>query len=401
MRAAGWIAMTVILSALGHGGAMAAQSYETSGTCAGFPAIGLQTPPGTCIGLVAEHLGFARGVAVAGEAIYVLDMGGWRKGHGRLLRLGHLGHDTPQVLLSNLDEPNGLAVAPDGALYIGLLSRVARLDLHDPALRLDDVMIGLPGTGRHPLTAMVVAPDGSLYINVGSDTDHCEGPAGAAPDAKAVCPELATTPPRASLIHVVPHLGQPVPWTQAQTVATGLRNSLGLVVTPGGTLIAAVNARDAINRADSTLPDAELPHDTLDVIQPGAAYGWPYCFDNNRPSPEYKAFDCTHMQSPTLLLPPHAAPLGMLLYQGEALPGLAGHLVIPYHGYRAEGHRIVSLALDEAGHPVGSPKDLVWGWISAPGHSPMGAPVAVAQMPDGSILVTEDRNGTLLRLAPQ
>jgi glucose/arabinose dehydrogenase len=91
----------------------------------------------------------------------------------------------------------------------------------------------------------------------------------------------------------------------------------------------------------------------------------------------------------------------MLLYQGEALPGLAGHLVIPYHGYRAEGHRIVSLALDEAGHPVGSPKDLVWGWISAPGHSPMGAPVAVAQMPDGSILVTEDRNGTLLRLAPQ
>jgi glucose/arabinose dehydrogenase len=400
-RLAGRIAVAIILLVLDRGGTAAAQAYQTSGTCAGFPATSLQTPSGICVGVVAEHLGFARGVTMLGDAIYLLDMGGWRPGHGRLLRLGHLGHDAPQVLLSGLDEPSGLAVAPDSTLYIGLLGRVVRLDPHDPTLRLDDVVTGLPGTGRHPLTTMAVAPDGSLYINVGSGTDHCEGPAGAAPDPKAPCPEAAGTPPRGSLIHVVPHPGQPVTWAQAQTVATGLRNSMGLVVTPGGTLIAAVNARDGINRADSALPDAEFPHDTLDVIEPGAAYGWPYCFDNNRPSPEYREFDCTHMQPPTLLLPPHAAPLGMLLYQGDALPGLAGRLVIPYHGYRGGGHRLVSVALDETGHPAGSPKDLVWGWTSAPGHNPMGSPVAVAEMPDGSILITEDRNGILLRLAPQ
>ena len=404
-RAAGWIALVLAMAGLPGGKAAAGQGYKEAGTCSGFPATGLSTPPGVCVGLVADHLGFARGVAVAGDAVYVLDMGGWHKGQGRLLRLGHLGHDAPQVLLTGLDEPSGLIVAPDGApdgaLYLGLLGRVVRFDLHDPARRLQDVLTGLPGTGRHPLTAMVAAADGSLYVNVGSGTDHCEGAAGAAPDPKAPCPEAASTPPRASLLHIVPHPGQPVAWAQAQTVATGLRNSMGLALTPSGVLLAAVNARDAINRADSTLSDAALPHDTLDVIQPGAPYGWPYCFDDNRPSPEYKSYDCSHMQAPALLLPPHAAPLGMLLYQGKALPDLAGRLVIPYHGYRAEGHRIVSLALDAAGHPAGPTQDLVWGWNSSPGQHPMGAPVAVAEMPDGSILITEDRNGTLLRLAPR
>ncbi len=400
-RVAAGIATVIILSVMGRGGAVAAQGYETNGTCSGFPATVLQTQPGACMGLVADHLGFVRGVAVLDDAVYVVDMGGWRPGHGRLLRLGHLGHDAPQVVLSGLDEPSGLTVTPDGALYLGVLGRVVRLNPRDPAPRLEDVVTGLPGTGRHPLTVMAVAPDGSLYVNVGSGTDHCEGPGGAAPDPKAPCPEASGTPPRGTLIHVVPHPGQPVTWAQAETVATGLRNSMGLVVTPGGVVIAAVNARDGINHADSALSDADLPHDTLDVIQPGAAYGWPYCYDNNLPSPEYKAYDCSHMQAPTLLLPPHAAPLGMLLYRGEALPGLAGRLVIPYHGYRVGGHRLVSLALDETGHPAGPPKDLVSGWSSSAGHNPMGAPVAVTEMPDGSILITEDRNGTLLRLARQ
>jgi glucose/arabinose dehydrogenase len=105
------------------------------------------------------------------------------------------------------------------------------------------------------------------------------------------------------------------------------------------------------------------------------------------------------MRAPDLLLPPHAAPLGLLYYAGNKLPGLTGRLIIPLHGYRDGGHRIASLAIDADGRPKGQLADLVWGWDKTPGSHPQGAPVAAAAMRDGSILITEDLNGTLLRLS--
>jgi len=379
-------------------GPAAGKGYRTDGNCGGLPRVALQTPPGLCVGLVAQNLGFARGVAELGHDVYVLDMGGWRKGHGRLLRLGHDGRDAPETLLTGLDEPSALAAAPGGALYMGVLGRVLRVTLSRPRPVIEDVVTGIPATGRHPLPAFAVAPDGSLYLNVGSGTDHCENADGTPPDPKVACREAIGGHPRASIVQAVPGPAA-VAWQATKLIATGLRNSMGLAVMPGGKLVAAVNARDAINRADPSLSDAALPHDTLDVIRPGADYGWPYCYDNRLPSPEYSNHDCASAQQPTLLLPPHAAPLGLLLYRGSALPALSSHLILPYHGYRAAGHRIMSLAVDADGRPAAPPAPLVWGWDGQTGLTPMGAPVAVAEMTDGSVLFSEDHNGTLLRLA--
>ncbi len=386
-----------IIAALGCllGNAAQAESYRTTGSCGGFPGVQLQTPAGLCVGLVAQGLGHARGVAVRGHDVFVLDLGGWEPGRGRLLRLGHDGQDKPEVLLTGLDEPSALALAPDGSLYAGVLGRVARVELDPP--RLVDVVVGLPGTGRHPLPALAFGADGAMYVNVGSGTDHCEG---AGRPAQTPCPETQAHPPRASVLRVVPGTA-PMQAASAEVVATGLRNSMALTVLPGDILLAAVNGRDAINRADPSLQDATLPHDTLHVVARGADYGWPYCFDDRRANPEYAGHDCSATQRPALLLPPHAAPLGMLRYEGQALPGLRGRLVLAYHGYRSAGHRIVSLGVMADGKPDGAPEPLVWGWEAAPGSHPQGSPVSVASMPDGTLLITEDHNGTLLRLAPR
>jgi glucose/arabinose dehydrogenase len=91
----------------------------------------------------------------------------------------------------------------------------------------------------------------------------------------------------------------------------------------------------------------------------------------------------------------------MLLYRGAGLPGLEKHLLIGFHGYRARGHRIVSLALDGQGLPAGEPQDVVSGWGYAEGQHPQGSPVGLWQLDDGSVLITEDHNGTLLRLAAE
>jgi glucose/arabinose dehydrogenase len=181
--------------------------------------------------------------------------------------------------------------------------------------------------------------------------------------------------------------------------ATGLRNSVALAVLPAGDLLAAVNARDYIDHADPSLSDEDLPHDTFDRVEEGADYGWPYCYDQNVASPEYRTFSCAPKHHPTLLLPPHAAPLGMLLYRGGTLPGLAGRAVIAFHGYRDRGHRLVALPVDAHGIPTGKLQDVVGDWGAVSGKHPQGAPVSLFEQEDGSILITEDHNGTLLRLA--
>jgi glucose/arabinose dehydrogenase len=336
---------------------------------------------------VATHLGFARGVVALGREVYVADMGGWHRKRGRILRLADSGRGVPQVVLSGLDEPNGLAPGPGGSLYVGVLGKVIRFDpkAADPARSVRDVVTGLPDTGRHPLAALAVAPDGALYINVGSD-------------AAQPCPEAVATVPRGTILYVSPG-DTAVDAGTLKPYASGLRNSMALAVLPGGQLLAASNARDYINRADPALSDEDLPHEPLNRIEQGADYGWPYCYDDRLPSPEYPKAGCAGKHLPTLLLPPHAAPLGMLLYRGKGLASLDGRLLIAYHGYRAKGHRIVSLALDVQGNPQGQPEDVVAGWDYAEGGHPQGSPVSVWQMDDGSVLISEDHNGSLLRLA--
>ena len=390
-----WIlAMILGLSA---GAAQATTPYVPSGDCAGFPRLGLQTMAGSCVGLVAAHLGFMRGVAVRGHDIFVVDMGGWVPGRGRLLRLGQDGHDAPQVVLTGLDEPNALALAPDGGLYLGELGRIVHVDVDATPPVQRDVLTGLPDTGRHPLPAFVVAPDGSLYINVGSATDNCKAPDTAS--APLPCPETTGAFPRAAIYHVTPRPDKTLRWQDTQLVASGLRNSMALAILPGGQLVAAVNARDFIDQADPHLSDEDLPHDTLDVIHTGADYGWPYCYDDNIAAPEYPNFDCAAKQKPDMKLPPHAAPLGLLVYQGAALPALHGMLLVPFHGYRQAGHRLMALRITPQG-VAGELVPVIWGWDFASGTHPQGSPVALAELADGSVLITEDHNGTLLRLAP-
>jgi glucose/arabinose dehydrogenase len=380
--------------------AVASEEYVTRGDCDGFPKLQLSTAPGLCVGLVASRLGFVRGITTLGDAVYVTDMVGWKAtGKGRLLRIDISHHTPPQVVLTGMDAPNSLVNSGHGTMYIGEMGKVIEYDprIADAAKATRDVVVGLPTKGLHPLSAIVMGTDGSLFINVGSATNNCEKEDET--PGENPCQETTENPPRGTILHIMPKPDRAVDAKDAQIVARGLRNSMALAMLPKGQLIAAVNSRDAIDQVDSTLSDEALPHDTLNWIKTSADYGWPYCYDNNRASPEYPHFNCNIKQPPTKLLPPHAAPLGMLFYDHTAIPELTGHLIIPYHGYRAPGHRIVKLLLDEDGQPKGEPIDIVWDWNAKPGQQPMGAPVGITMLPDGSLLVTEDHNGTLLRIA--
>ncbi|MBO1358630.1 PQQ-dependent sugar dehydrogenase [Acetobacter sacchari] len=377
--------------------------YVTSGSCDGFPRVNLQTPKGACLGLVASGMRFTRGMAVKGATIYVVDMGGWQPHRGRLLAIEQNGHGPEKVLLTGLDRPSGLTFASDGQLYIGLPDRVLRVNVRgDGTADTQDALTGLPSTGRHPLKGLAADHDAGLYVSEGSATNNCETASGGLPVASQICPELRGAVPRASILYFRPKSAPQIASTE-NVVATGMRNPAALAVTPEGVLLAAVNGRDNINVVDPKLSDDALPHEPFLVVRKGHDYGWPYCFDDGKPAPEYPQHDCSTLTAPNLLLPAHSAPLGMLVYTGAAFPALQGRVIMTYHGYRNAGHRVVSLAIDSDGNPRGSPQPLVQGWrnLSQSGSDPTGSPIGLAVMADGALLISEDHNGTILRLAPE
>jgi len=405
---------------ISHADPAAQPASATSALCGGYKRLELKSSKGICVGLVASHLGFARGIAVVGDDLWVADMGGWNKGHGRLLRIKQRGRGKVEEMLTHLDLPNALLALPNGKLLLGSLGRVDEFDPQaaEPGkVSLLPVVTGLPDKGRHPVPALAAAADGALYVNIGSATDHCEGESNAAPNPQAACPETQETPPRGSIIAArwdnPPALGTPA--ASAKVFARGLRNSMALALDASAHLWAAVNARDFINLADPSLSDEELPHDTLVKVVDGADYGWPQCYDIQLSSPEYKGFPCKTKSPPTLLLPAHAAPLGML-YLGAAHPlgPYTNGLLIGYHGYRKAGHRIVWLQFGPSGEISGAPKEIVWDWEAATKAGgakskeafsdsgvpeKMGSPVALVQLADGSVMATDDHNGTIVIIA--
>jgi glucose/arabinose dehydrogenase len=88
----------------------------------------------------------------------------------------------------------------------------------------------------------------------------------------------------------------------------------------------------------------------------------------------------------------------MTYYLGSLLPQMRGKLIVGYHGYRKAGHRVVAFDVDVQGRPQGDARELVAGWDADEGR-PMGAPTDVKAGADGAIYITEDRNGTVLRIA--
>lgn len=377
-----------------------AKSYATAGDCDGFPAVALTTAPGLCVGLVAEGLGHARGVATIDADVFVVDMAAWESHKGRLLKLSDGGRHPPEVVLRDLWQPNAVVRGPGRTLYVGITGQVLQVDPYaaDPAGSARVVVDGLPTPGRHPVPSLAVGTDDALFVNVGSATDNCHAAGGKLPDPKAACPETQESPPRGSMLRFP---ARATPWHAGEQppYARGLRNSMAMAVLPDGRLAVAVNSRDGINRANPALPDVTLPHELLTVVQPGGDYGWPYCYDQRVPSPEYAGFDCAARLAPDMLLPAHAAPLGMLLYRGDRLPGLDGKLVIGYHGYRQTGHRLVAVTLSRDGRPNGTPTELVTDWDQREGSHPQGSPVGIVEASDGSVYIAEDHSGALLRLA--
>jgi glucose/arabinose dehydrogenase len=380
--------------------AAAPSPYATRGTCAGYPRVDLKTPPGHCVALLADAgagLRFPRRLLeVAPGRFWLVDMGSWEPGRGRLLEFVLPAPGRPAApivfttLAEKLDRPLGLVVGPDGRVWLGEAGRISRTTIGAPGapVRLQTVIDGLPDTGSHPLKEIVFGTGGRLYVNVGSSTDACRDDAG----TQAVpCADATGTRPRAAVYEVAfagPDFTQP----SLRPFATGLRNSVALAFVAGPDRL--LQGENSIDYADAAAPPEEL-----NALRDGGHYGWPYCTGARTPARGYEGhFDCAATEAPVLLWPAHAAPLHLLAFPATARHAFAGQLLVAWHGYRAGGHRVVSFVLGADGLPHGPAKEWIGGWSAEAGVRPLGAPTGLAVDGAGRLLVVEDRHKTLLML---
>ena len=410
-----------------------ADAYMNSGTCDGLPRLDkLKTPPGVCVGLVATGIPFARGIAELPSGDFVVaEMNSWAQDKGGIWLLRRMPDKTYSKtrIAKLIDKPSGVAIGPDGLPYVGTPTGIIRFDPYEQTVdpvprtggfraspdykqpRFKLVVKDLPGSGRHPLARFVFdrKEPFTLYANVGSATDVCEQKPSARAQVPAdfplPCTEADGNTAARGVIRKYVLEGPDHIATGHTVIARGLRNSMALAVHPrSNTLIQAENARDGIQRHEASLAanEVDFPHEELNVIVPGSHYGWPYCYDNGAPSPEYRGrVDCSRFTNPALLLPGHASPLGMTYYEGAMFPpAYRGNLIVAYHGYRANGHRLVMVPVDANGIPgAGEPLDIIRGWEeSADKRNPIGSPVDVTVAKDGSLYMTEDKNGDVLRV---
>lgn len=400
-----------------------AETYATRGQCAGHPRVALAVPKGWCVGLVADaSVGLnmpRRLLEVAPGRFWVVDMGSWEPQRGRLLELRpDEPPDSPgrwRTLASGLDRPHGLARGPDGRVYVGEAGTVWRTAVTGPAggaIERENVVESLPADGAHPLKEL--AFDGRrLFINLGSATDACRDDNQQQP---LPCPELKGSRPRASVL-VTTLEGPDFKPTPLQAFATGLRNSLGLAVVPHAVatgLPTGVQLPARVWQTENSIDysDIALPADELNELLPGAHYGWPACVTNAQGKSvaaigyEGRVRCNTPTQRrATQALPAHVAPLQLLAVPAAAKDETAtpwsGKLLSVWHGHRSLGHRIVAWPLGADGAPNGPRENIVSGWNRLPGVRPLGNPAGATVDHQGRLWVVEDRNRTVLVVAPE
>jgi glucose/arabinose dehydrogenase len=286
---------------------------------------------------------------------------------------------------SGLDTPFGLAFYPPGPnpqyLYVGTVGAVLRF----PYRTGDGKASAKPATivptlprGGHWTRDLAFSSDGSkLFVSVGSASNVGDGPQEAL---------------RAGILEFNPD------GSAMRRFATGIRNPVGLAIHPTtGDLWTAVNERDGLGD--------NLPPDYVTRVRDGAFYGWPWYYIGANQDPRH---DGAHpelkdrISVPDVLIQPHSAPLQLAVYTGTQFPtGYRNDIFVALHGSwnRAQrtGYKVVRVLLRN-GQPTGEYEDFLTGFVTQDGNV-WARPVGVAVAADGSLLVSEDGNGTVWRIS--
>jgi glucose/arabinose dehydrogenase len=174
---------------------------------------------------------------------------------------------------------------------------------------------------------------------------------------------------------------------------------IGLRWYPGtDTLWAAIQERDALGD--------DLASDYFTALKPGGFYGWPYAYLGAHEDPRRKGEAPDLVKKtlvPDVLLGAHVAVLDALFYTGTSFPReYRGGAFLAEHGSsdrsKRVGYSVVFLPFTN-GRPAGAPREFLSGFMLSPDSRDVwGRPVGLLQLPDGSLLMTDDGGKKIWRI---
>jgi len=282
-----------------------------------------------------------------------------------------------------ISSPFGMAFH-DGYLYVGNTNSLVRYKYTTGDLAAQgapEKLLDLP-TGGHSTRNVIFNRAGTkMYLAVGSSSNNNAGE-----DCR-----------RAAILEFNPD------GSGFRVFASGLRNPVGLALQPGTDIVwTAVNERD--NLGDNLVPDYATS------VKEGGHYGWPYTYLGSNPDPRYVgAFPELAKRAivPDVLLPAHAAALGITFYTGTAFPQRYrnGGFVALHGSWNrsvAAGYRVVFFPMTN-GRP-GPIEDFLSGFVSNDGSGGTnierwGRPVGVTVARDGSLLVSDDDGNRIWKIS--
>ena len=335
----------------------------------------ISLPPEFKISVYAENVPNARGMSLGEDG--TLYVGSREAGTVYALRdLDHDGHaDTLFTIATKLNMPVGVAMH-GGDLFVSSVDRIVKLPgiadhLADPPSPVT-VCTCFPDKDHHGWKYIAFGPDGKLYVPVGAPCNNC----------------LSEDSIFASITRMNPD------GTGLEIIASGVRNSVGFDWDPkDGSLWFTDNGRDMLG---DDIPNDELNH----LAKEGAHFGYPFCHQGDILDPEYgKGKSCADYTTPAVLLGPHVAALGMKFYRGNMFPEKYRNAIfIAEHGSWNRttplGYRVAVAWPQPDGTAI--TEIFAQGWLK--GNTAWGRPVALQELPDGSMLLSDDSADLIYRI---
>jgi glucose/arabinose dehydrogenase len=327
--------------------------------------------------------------------------------------------------VGRLTRPHDIVFAEAGGqswVFIAESNRIMRYPYKPGDARAQPgqvVVDGLPDTSTPELRGQyshylknIAVREGVLYVSIASTCNACAS-------------DTTSDPQRATIYTydaAVKNAGR-------KLFARVLRNAEGLAFVPGtADLWVVVNNRDNTLVPDDRDADGDgrgdrgkkvtafvdnYPIEPFTKVVDGGFYGWPFCNPNSddgvRSMPYHRDYelnrdgskaDCAKATPIDVGIQAHSAPLGLTFTQGTKAPNLGA--VIALHGSwnrsTPTGYKVIYFPWTANG--PGEELELATGWLNESNGQYWGRPVDVAVDTDGSILVSDDGAGAVIRLSP-
>jgi glucose/arabinose dehydrogenase len=349
-----------------------------------------KAPPGFVVEPVASGFDDPRLIRVSPSGdVFVAET---RPGRIRVLRPAQ-GSGKPDIrtFAEDLYQPFGIAFWPPGPspryVYVANTDNVVRFPYRagdlQPAGPAETIVSDLP-RGGHWTRDVVFSDDGNrMFVSIGSRSNAGE---------RRIYAPWQSDEGRALVLVFTPE------GKDRRFYATGLRNCVGMAVQPRTSeLWCSVNERDGLG--DDLVPDF------VTRVREGAFYGWPWFYIGGNEDPRRAGEEPTlrnRVSLPDVLLQPHSASMAMTFYNSGQFPTeYRGDIFAAFHGSwnrsRRTGYKVARILLKND-RPTGEYEDFLTGFViddSSVWARPFG--VTVAQ--DGSLLVSEDGNGSIWRVS--